>query len=137
MPIAYRIDYDARVVVTAGHGILTDADVFGYQREVSSRTDAVGFDELIDMTQVVEIQLPSIDRIKDLAKTAAAADRAGSKSRLAVVAPTDYAFALGRVFEAYRRLEPKSTKEVGIFRAMDEALAFLNLKGAPALPAIT
>lgn len=33
MPIN-RIDHDARVVVAAGRGVLTDADVFDYQREV-------------------------------------------------------------------------------------------------------
>ena len=39
MPISYRVDHEARVVVAAGHGVLTDADVCGYQREAWSRPD--------------------------------------------------------------------------------------------------
>jgi hypothetical protein len=34
MPIDYLIDHDRRFVQARGRGILTDADVFGYQHEV-------------------------------------------------------------------------------------------------------
>jgi hypothetical protein len=32
VPLVYRIDRDAKVVVAAGYGTLTEADVFGYER---------------------------------------------------------------------------------------------------------
>src|SRR5262245_17122792 len=118
MPIAYRVDHEATLVVAAGIGLLTDADVFGYQRDVWSRTDVAGYNELIDMTRVTHIALPSADRIRDLADFAARMDETGSRTRLAVVASTDLAFGLGRMFQSYRELDKRSTKEVGIFRTM-------------------
>ena len=127
MPIVYRVDHEARVVVTAGLGIMTDGDVFGYQRDAWSRADVAGYNELIAMTQVTQIALPSADRVKDLANLSAGMDDTGTKSRLAVVASENLAFGLGRMYQAYRELDRRSTKEVGIFRTMEEALAFLKL----------
>ena len=52
MPIEYRIVRERRLVVAKAHGTLTDQDVFGYQRDLWSRADVAGYDELVDMTQV-------------------------------------------------------------------------------------
>ena len=134
MPIVYRVDHDARVVVAAGLGVFSDGDVFGYQRDVWSRADVQGYNELIDMTQVTQIALPSADRVKDLATLAAEMDVPGAKSRMAVVAPENLAFGLGRMFQAYRELDRRSTKEVGIFRTMEEALAYLHLERPLEMP---
>lgn len=137
MPMAYRVDHAARLVIAAGHGILTDADVFGYQREVWSRDDVAGYDELVDMTRVIRIDLPSADRIRDLATMAAAADHPAKPSKFAVVAPEDLAFGLGRMFQAYRESDSRSTKEVGIFRTLEQACAFLGVElnvATPELP---
>ena len=74
MPIEYKIDHARRLVVTAGYGIFTDSDVFGYQREVWSRPDTVGYNELVDMTAVKQIALPSVGRIRQLAALGAKMD---------------------------------------------------------------
>ena len=136
MPIVYRVDHDARVVVAAGYGIFSDSDVFGYQREVWSRKDVAGYSELVDMTRVTHIALPSADRVKDLAGLAAEMDPPGMKSRMAVVAPENLAFGLGRMFQAHRELDRRSTKEVGIFRTMEEALVFLKLDHPLEMPEV-
>ena len=135
MPMLYRIDHEARVVVAAGHGVLTDADVFGYQREVWSRPEVKGYAELVDMTHVTEIALPSPERIKVLAALAADMDQDASSSRFAILAPSDIAFGLGRMFQAYRESHSKSTKEVGVFRTMEEVLAFLRIRTPLEMPA--
>jgi hypothetical protein len=134
MPITYRVHHNARLVVAAGQGILTDADVFGYQQDVWSRTDVAGYDELVDMTQVTQIALPSPDRVRELAKLAARMDDTESKTRFAIVAAADVAFGLGRMFQSYRELDRRSTKEVGVFRTMEEALAFLQIDHPLAIP---
>ena len=134
MPIAYRVDHELRLVIAAGQGILTDADVFGYQHDVWSRSDVAGYSELIDMTQVTKFEVPSADRVRDLARLAASMDDSESSARLAVVAPADVAFGLGRMFQSYRQLDRQSTKEVAIFRSMEEALAFLQINSPVALP---
>ena len=134
MPIIYRVDHEARVVVAAGYGIFSDSDVFGYQREVWSRKDVEGYNELVDMARVEKIALPSADRVRDLAALAAAMDPPHVKSRMAVVAPANLAFGLGRMFQAHRELDRRSTKEVGIFRTMEEALGFLQLEHPLEMP---
>lgn len=136
MPIVYRIDHESRLVLARGYGVVTDADVFGYKCAAWAGTDVVGFDEMIDMTEVTEIALPSTDRIQELASAAAQMDSASAPSKLAIVAPGDLAYGLGRMFQVYRESEERSTKEVGVFRTLAEALAFLGLKAAPAHPPI-
>jgi len=127
MPITHRIDHSLKIVFAAGIGVMTDADAFGYQNEVWSRKDIEGFSEFIDMTAVERIALPSTERVRDLAALSARMDVGPGPAKLAVVAPDDYAFALGRMFQAHRELDRGSRKEVGIFRTHREAAAFLGL----------
>lgn len=128
MPIDYTIDHARRLVIATGRGMLTSDDIFDYQEEVWSRPEVSGYDELMDMTDVERIDLRSVDRIKRLAELSASMDPAAVQSRFAIVAPGDYAFGLGRMYASYRRLEGRSTKQVGVFRAMAEARAFLGLE---------
>lgn len=131
IPIEYRIDHERQLVLARGCGTLTDEDVFGYQREVWSRADVVGYKELIDMSDVDHIALPSANRVRDLAQLSAGMDRASASSMLAIVARSDLAFGLGRMYQTYRELQVKSTKQVGVFRSLDDALAFLGVERGP------
>jgi hypothetical protein len=134
VPLAYRLDHDARVIVAAGYGTLTDEQVFDYQRTICSVDEAIGYDELIDMSHVREISLPSTDRVRDLAVLAASADAKRGVSKLAIVAPGDLAFALGRMFQSNRELDPRSTRSVGVFRTTKEAMSFLEIDHPLPLP---
>ena len=126
MPIEFRIDHDNRRVLAKGLGRLSDEDVFDYQRDVWSREDVAGYDELMDMRQVDSIESPSTERIRELASLSAEMDSPKKASKFAIVATTPEAFGLGRMYEAYRGLHAESTKQVGVFKTMDEALAFLS-----------
>ncbi|HEX5042148.1 MAG TPA: hypothetical protein VFV75_04530 [Candidatus Polarisedimenticolaceae bacterium] len=136
MPIAYGIDREKRLVVALPYGTMEDADVFGYQREVWSLPDVAGFDELIDMTDVQHIALPSAQRVVDLAELSAGMEAGGEKgrrpARMAIVAPSDLAFGLGRMYQAYRAMKGQGVpRQVGVFRTMAEALEFLGIEGGP------
>ena len=74
MPIDYGIDRERRLVVAAPFGVMTDEDTFGYQRDVWSLPEVAGFDELIDMSAVESIALPSAKRVEDLARLSAQMD---------------------------------------------------------------
>src|SRR5262247_1308249 len=128
MPIKYRVDHERKVVFAEGSGTFTDADVFGYQREVWSRPDVHGYSELIDMTAVERIEQPSPERIEQLAVLSAEMDAISRSRRFAIVAPTTIAYGLGKMYQAMREMQDRSTKEVGVFRTRDEALAFLGLE---------
>jgi len=126
MPIEHEVDHERCRVVARGRGILTDQDVFEYQRGVWSRPEVAGYDELVDMSGIEGIDLPSIERVRELAQLSAAMDKDAPPSRLAIVAPKDYAFALGRLYEAYRGLDQRSRKHVSVFRTIKDALAWLD-----------
>src|SRR5436190_1888662 len=130
MPIDYHIDHARRLVVARGRGIFSDADAFGYQQEVWSQPEVAGYDELIDMTEVKEIATPSPagPRIQVLASKAAAQDHPAMETKLAIVAPSEIAFGLGREFQAYRELDQRSKKQVGVFHTLAEALSFLGIE---------
>lgn len=127
MPIDYQIDHDRRLVIARGKGVFSGEDVFAYQREVWSLPEVAGYNELIDMTEVERFLEPSAERMQRLAQLSSQTDPPTSPSQFAIVAPTDLAYGLGRMYESYRSLEPQSTKSVHVFRTLEEALAFLGL----------
>lgn len=134
MPISYTVDHEHRLVRVKGAGIFTDDDVFGYQREIMSRTDVLGYDELVDMTNVIRIELPSFERVKDLAKLSAEMDARHPPGRFAIIAPGDVPFMLGRLFKGIRAMIPGATREIGVFRTPEEAETWLRRPRAAAEP---
>ena len=43
MPITYDIDREQRLVLATPRGVLTDAEIFGYQQEVWSQPEVNGY----------------------------------------------------------------------------------------------
>lgn len=127
MPIEYQIDHERQLVLARAFGVITSQDVFGYQREVWSRADVVGYNELIDMSAVKHVVLASGQQVMELAWFSARMDTPSKRFRFAIVAPQDSAFALGRMYESYRNLDDRSVKQVAVFRTMAEGLAFLGI----------
>lgn len=126
MPIDVRIDHERKLVVARVHGAMSDEETFGYQRRVWSDPEVAGYDELVDMTAVGAIHLPSSARARELAALSASMDIPGPETKMAIIAPTDEAFGLGRMFEMMRELQPGSRRKVGVFRTEAEAMAFLG-----------
>ena len=129
MPIDHHIDHDRRLVRARCLGILTDEDIFGYQREVWSRSEVSGYDELVDLSEVEEIALPSPGRVRELARLSASMDPRSPSSKLAIVAPDDLTFGVGRMYETYRGLNDRATKQARVFQSLSDALTFLGLEG--------
>lgn len=130
MPLEYRIDLERRVVFATASAILSDEDVFAYQRAVWNRSDLAGFDEVVDLSPVQDLRVSSRDRIRELAELASAMDRPGVKSRLAIVAPHDLTYGFARMFETYRGMGQGGEKTVSVFRSMQEALDWLGTHSA-------
>ena len=134
MPIIYRIDHKRRLVLARGVGVFRGSDPFEYQQQVWTRPDVAGYDELVDMSTVTEVDLSNPDRMRQLAGVASSSDSPQGGERLAIVAPTDLTFGLARMYETHRTLQSRSTRSVGVFRTLAEALAFLEVKGTPEMP---
>jgi len=127
MPIEFTIDHARRLVTATARGMLTGQDVFGYQRTVWSRADVQGYNELLDMRAVEGIDIASVDNMRALAQLSASMDIPATSSKFAIVATSDEAFGLSRMYETYRHLEDKSTKQVAVFRTLTEAYAYLEV----------
>jgi len=127
MPIEFTIDHARRLVTATARGTLTGQDVFGYQRTVWSRADVQGYNELLDMRAVEGIDIASVDNMRALAQLSASMDIPATSSKFAIVATSDEAFGLSRMYETYRHLEDKSTKQVAVFRTLTEAYAYLGV----------
>ena len=127
MPIEFTIDHARRLVTATARGMLTGQDVFGYQRTVWSRADVQGYNELLDVRVVEGIDIASVDNMRALAQLSASMDIPATSSKFAIVATSDEAFGLSRMYETYRHLEDKSTKQVAVFRTLTEAYAYLEV----------
>jgi hypothetical protein len=126
VPIDFEIDHERRLVTARGRGTVSYDEVYGYQLQVWGKANVAGYDELVDMSGVEEIAIPSMDSIPKLATLSAQMDTPDVTSKLAIVVKDDFAFALGRMYETYRGLDPRSTKEIRVFRSLPEALAYLG-----------
>jgi hypothetical protein len=129
MPLEYRIDRERRVVFAAAPRILSDEEVFAYQREAWSRGDLVGYDEVVDLSLVEDIVLSPGDRVRALAELSSAMDVSGVPSKVAIVAPHDLAYGFARMFETYRTMNRSGSKVVSVFRSMQAALDWLGAEG--------
>jgi len=125
MGIEHEIDHGRRLVLARVSGTLTPEEMFAYQREVWSRPDVAGYDELVDMTGVETIAQPSADRMRELARVSSEMDVPGA-SKFAIVAPRDLEYGLGRMYEAFRGFNSQSTKQVNVFRTREAALEWLG-----------
>jgi len=125
MAIRYQIDDEHRVVVTTGHGVLTDQEVFEYKQSVWSHARLAGYDELLDMTAVDRIDIPSTERLRELARLSAAMD-VPVPSRVAIVANDLVTTGIARMYELFRELDPRSTRQVSVFRTVEAAVLWLK-----------
>ena len=128
MALDYKIDHQQRLVATRCSGTLTDADVFHYQRDVWSQPEVQGYNELVDMTDVEQVELPSVGRARQLAAVSAKMDGEAPPSKFAIVAVTELHYGLGRMYSSWRNTDERSKKEVSVFRSRAEALAWLGVK---------
>jgi hypothetical protein len=126
VPIDFEIDHERRLVTARGRGTVSYDEVYSYQLQVWGKANVAGYDELVDMSGVEEIAIPSMDSIPKLATLSAQMDTPDVTSKLAIVVKDDFAFALGRMYETYRGLDPRSTKQARVFRSLPEALAYLG-----------
>ena len=133
MPIIHAVDHQRRLVVARWEGTVVAEDLFAYQQEAWSRPDVAGYNELINMLDVKELPDtgPLAPVLESLANVSAKMDPAGTSSRLAIVAPNALVFGLGRMYQAFRSISPGSNKEVGVFRTLAEARAFLGVDDIP------
>ena len=127
MSIRYRIDPKRRFVHVEPVGTLTQKDIFSFQKKVWSRQELAGFHELVDVTRVKRVEYESTESFKELANLSASMDPPTIPSKMAIVAATELHFGLGKMYQAFRAINSRSTREVRVFRELAPALKWLRL----------
>jgi hypothetical protein len=129
MAVEHAVDHEARLVTATLRGALRLEDLLKYQLEVWSRPEFAGYDELVDMNGVTEVEADTTDNVMQLAAVSSSMDAVTGPSRLAIVAEHDYHFGLGRMYQVFREDSPGSTRAIGVFRTREEALRWLRSPG--------
>ena len=124
------VDRERRRVVTTWGSLVTDASLLSYQKAVWDDQGVHGFDWLIDFSGLQEIEVTT-EGLEAVAHMAAGMDGAAGRSRFAIVVGDSLAYGLSRMYEAFREMDEKSTRQVMVFKRRAEALAWLD-KGATA-----
>ena len=120
MPAKYRIDTERRVVFSTATGILSEDDITDHQARLRADPDFDGkLDQLWDFSGVTAVEVASAT-IRQLAR--ARSFEAGVKR--AVVAPSDVAFGMARMFQM---LHEDAPEEMRVFRASAEARRWLGI----------
>jgi hypothetical protein len=126
MPVEYQIDHDQRLVKARAFGVVTVQDFIAYQREVWSRKDVIGYDELLDASQVQKALDMTGAKLQDIAMLASSMDVTKAITKFAIVVSKDFSYGLGRMYETYRGLQKGNTKQVAVFRSVKDALAWIH-----------
>lgn len=126
MPLDYVIDRNLRLVTATPRGSLTLEEMLGYQREVWSQPDLCGYDEMIVMDEVTDVDSATMGQLKRLASVASTMDLMTGPARMAIVAAQDLHYGLGRMYAVIREDTPLSRKTISVFRTRGDALRWLG-----------
>jgi hypothetical protein len=124
-----RIHFDdlSRTLFVTADGTVTDEEVRDFaRRAVQSPEFPPGGRELIDLRGIERLAV-STDVLREMAQAFRAADTPQSETRIAIVASTDVAYGLSRMYQAFR---DDSAVELEVFRDLAEARTWLGLPPA-------
>jgi hypothetical protein len=124
MPFTYQINLGRRLATTMFYGIVTTDDFGRYVSDLTSDPDwRPGFHQLVDLSSAKAIRIDYVGTVSQAAITSAYRHAIGN-GRLAVVAPTDHAFAASRSYLAMTDDLPRSA---AVFRNLRIAESWLAL----------
>ena len=124
MPITYRIDARRSLVVTTISGHIHEAELRAHAAAAAADPAAQAcMRTIVDISQWVEVAVDS-KVVAELAMTSGDVARAPGR-QVAVIAPTDTAYGLSRVFQGFR--SGANASEMRVFRNRAEAEAWLGL----------
>jgi len=120
MPVTYEIDAPRRLVRTLATGVVTYAELARHLAE-EERDDALGLAEVIDARGARTDLTP--EQVRSLVAMTDALVRKGRFGALALATDNDVAFGMARMYEI---LAGRLPVEIGVFRDLDDALAWLD-----------
>ena len=126
MPMTYTIDKEARLVRFKGHGLLTDDEMVAGVAAMREDPDLEpDMNSLSDMRDI-EVGFTTKGVMETIGVMARSSDRR-SAAKAAIVASSDIAFGMARMFQAQSDIKGQDPA-FRIFRDMDEACEWLGVK---------
>ena len=120
MPVVLKIDPQRRIVYSAFHGSITDAEVAGHRSAIATDPDFnPAFNEVVDFTAVTEVNLSE----STLAAMAQNPSLFHESVLHIVVAPADILFQIASKYRAFARI---SRPNLFVVRTRDEAYHLLS-----------
>jgi hypothetical protein len=124
MAIRDRWDPELRTLFVELSGVVNDAELVGYGQRLLRRDDIpLGHNELIDLRELEATDVESAS-LRETASAFRGQDKTVYESRVAVVATSDVAFGLARMYQSFRG---DSTVEFEVFRDIAGARSWLGL----------
>jgi len=129
LPITFEVDSARKTVFAQATGVLTKEDIFAYQNALQTSTELMYFNECVDLSAAADVTDATDENMMELAGLAVQLDDPAQPTRLAIVVNSDLHYGLARMYEAYRSMQPKSVRQVSVFRSREEALRWLEAEG--------
>ena len=124
MPITFQIDVDQNLILTTASGTLTDEDVLGLKTQLVQHPDfRLGMGELSDIRNIDRLAVTPAGVRAMVQQDKDHQDHVASH-KLALVISEDVAFGMARM---YQMLTESTMENVGVFRDLDEAKAWLQV----------
>ena len=129
MPLEIRVEPAKGLRYAIARGTLTDRDLLeAWGDALADPSYDPALDSLVDMseTERFEVTPEGAQRLADVMEMCGRAPPPGTRPRVALVAPTDDAFGLCRMYEAYRELQGAAA-HFFVTRSKAEAQCWLGL----------
>ena len=118
--MTFELDRARRTVLTMASGLVTYDDLARHLAE-EQRDDALGFAEVFDGRSATTDITP--EQVRALVARTDSLLRQGRLGALAIVTDSDLAFGMARMYQILAEPLPV---QIGVFRTLDEATAWLS-----------
>ena len=126
MPISVETFDDLKLVIARVTGVMTAEEMMNYQLETWSKRQVVGYDEIVDVTAVEGFNYEGPSKIKEVTHISARMDWANFSRKMAIIAVSDLAVGMARMYQSYRDNETIGRKEIMIFKTIEQARQWLG-----------
>lgn len=123
--ITFSVFPDEGIRVARFRGCIDEGILLAaYEHLVTAADFDPGLDDIVDLSGISSFAFSNqglqllVDRLAQL-------DPLGYRTRVAMVAPTDVAYGMGRMYEMLRETTGSSTEEIRLFKKYDDAHAWL------------
>ena len=129
MPAKHVIDIKSKLIITTWEGDATDIDFIKglkeYQKNILSKSEYYGFNEILDLTRVTAIKLTTAG-LKMIGSVASTTDSKEISTKLAFIVSSNLAYGLARMYGALRAYSNNSTKTIRAFKKESDAYEWVQ-----------